>query len=79
MAAKYFKDKKGWNFQKIIDNTVTTIGIYPISGNCTIDHAKFSYTVVKNSTDIPIRSTAREFQEAYLRAKTALDEIVSAE
>lgn len=77
MAAKYYK-KNNELYQKIHGMKETKVMIIPEQGiyqTFSIMHQRLEPQVEFGAK----RSTAREFQEAYLRAKTALDEIVSAE
>lgn len=78
MAAEYFKDESNSVFIRRTNRKHTSVRIDDRQECYRIEHYKWSNDVEIDCVyDIP--STAREFQEAYLRAKTALDEIVSAE
>lgn len=76
--AEYHKSECGRLHIMTNGNAQTKVAFYPNSKTFSIETTEWSiehpFEQFKN-----IAITAREFQEAYLRAKTALDEIVSAE
>lgn len=77
MAAEYFKENDLECYYKIDGGKRVDVMLSPKTETYRIQH--FVFKIMKPINRKTVTTiTAREFQEAYLRAKTALDDIVSA-